>query len=90
MTTNVFSVLNTGKVALLAHQLAIEVTGQNVANVQTEGFSRQEVNLESGNPRSFGRTFTGEVGTGVKVAGIERAHDSFLFEQIVIENSSMI
>ena len=45
MTSNVFSVLNTAKVGLLAQQLAIEVTGQNIANVQTEGYSRQEINL---------------------------------------------
>ncbi|MFQ5672646.1 MAG: flagellar hook-associated protein FlgK [Nitrospinales bacterium] len=86
MGSNVFSVLNTGRVGLLSHQLAIEVTGQNIANVQTEGFSRQKVALEAATPRSVG---LGQLGTGVRVAGIERAHDSFLFSQIVGENSSL-
>ena len=80
MTTNVFSVLNTAKVGLLAQQLAIEVTGNNIANVQTEGYSRQEINFEALNPRSFS---LGQLGTGVRVTGVERAHDKFLFSQIL-------
>jgi len=86
MGSNVFSVLNTGKVGLLSQQLAIEVTGQNIANVQTKGFSRQKVALEASTPRSIG---LGQLGTGVRVAGIERSHNSFLFREIVAENSSI-
>ncbi|MFT4577661.1 MAG: flagellar hook-associated protein 1 FlgK [Nitrospinales bacterium] len=82
MTTNVFGILNTAKVGLLAQQLAIEVTGQNIANVQTEGYSRQEVNFEALNPRSFS---LGQLGTGVRVVGVERSHDKFLFSQILSE-----
>lgn len=86
MTSNIFSVLNTAKLGLLAQQLAIEVTGQNIANVQTEGYSRQEVNFEATNPRSFS---LGQLGTGVRVAGIERAHDGFLFSQILSEGDTL-
>lgn len=86
MTSNIFSVLNTAKLGLLAQQLAIEVTGQNIANVQTEGYSRQEVNFEATNPRSFS---LGQLGTGVRVAGIERAHDEFLFSQILSEGDTL-
>ena len=80
MTSNVFSVLNTAKVGLLAQQLAIEVTGQNIANVQTEGYSRQEINCEAKNAR---HTRMGHIRTGVRVVGIKRAHDKFLFSQIL-------
>ena len=86
MTSNIFSVLNTAKLGLLSQQLAIEVTGQNIANVQTEGYSRQEVNFESTNPRSFN---LGQLGTGVRVAGIERSHDEFLFSQILGEGDTL-
>jgi flagellar hook-associated protein 1 len=86
MTTNVFGILNTAKVGLLAQQLAIEVTGQNIANVQTEGYSRQEVNFEALNPRSFN---LGQLGTGVRVVGVERSHDKFLFSQILGEGDSL-
>ncbi|MZH02404.1 MAG: flagellar hook-associated protein FlgK [Nitrospinae bacterium] len=86
MTSNIFSVLNTAKLGLLSQQLAIEVTGQNIANVQTEGYSRQEVNFEATNPRSFS---LGQLGTGVRVAGIERSHDEFLFSQILGEGDTL-
>ncbi|MBC8285993.1 MAG: flagellar hook-associated protein FlgK [Nitrospinae bacterium] len=86
MTSNIFSILNTAKLGLLSQQLAIEVTGQNIANVQTEGYSRQEVNFEATNPRNFS---LGQIGTGVKVAGIERAHDQFLLSQILSEGDTL-
>jgi len=86
MTSNIFSILNTAKVGLLSQQLAIEVTGHNIANVQTEGYSRQEVNFEAMNPRSFS---LGQLGTGVRVAGIERSHDEFLFSQILGEGDGL-
>ena len=86
MTSNVFSVLNTAKVGLLAQQLAIEVTGHNIANVQTEGYSRQEIKFEAKNAR---HTSLGQIGTGVRVVGIKRAHDKFLFSQILGEGDRL-
>lgn len=86
MTSNIFSILNTAKLGLLSQQLAIEVTGQNISNVQTEGYSRQEVNFEATNPRRFS---LGQIGTGVRVAGIERSHDEYLFSQILGEGDTL-
>jgi flagellar hook-associated protein 1 FlgK len=82
----IFGILNTAKVGLLAQQLAIEVTGNNIANVQTEGYSRQEINFEALNPRSFN---LGQLGTGVRVVGVERSHDKFLFSQILGEGETL-
>jgi flagellar hook-associated protein 1 len=87
MTSNIFSILNTSRLGLLSQQLAIEVTGQNIANVQTEGYSRQEVNFEANNPRSF--SLFGQIGTGVRISGIERSHDEFLFSQILGEGDAL-
>jgi flagellar hook-associated protein 1 FlgK len=70
----------------LAQQLSIDVTGHNIANVETEGYSRQDVTFEANTPRhaiKYGSMH--QIGTGVRVAGIERAHDQFLFEQIMDE-----
>ncbi|CAI2717139.1 flagellar hook-associated protein FlgK [Nitrospina watsonii] len=86
MTTNIFSILNTAKLGLQSQQLAIEVTGNNVANVQTEGYSRQTVTLEPNTPRTFG---LGQIGTGVRATGIARSFDQFLFNQILGENQSL-
>lgn len=68
------SALYLGRDALLTHQLAISVTGQNIANVNTPGYSRQRVNLES----TVILSSAGPVGTGVKAKGIERIYDQFL------------
>ena len=86
MTTNIFSTLSSAKLGLLAQQLAIEVTGQNVANVETEGYSRQDVSFEANTPSGhikYGGLH--QLGTGVRIASIERAHDQFLFTQIMDE-----
>jgi flagellar hook-associated protein 1 FlgK len=85
MSSNIFSILNTAKLGLLTQQLAIEVTGNNIANVETEGYSRQDVILESNTPRSIAQ---GQLGTGVRVSGIERVFDQFLFRQIIAEGDT--
>ena len=68
------SALYTGRDALMTQQLAISVTGQNIANVNTPGYSRQRVNLES----TVVLSAEGAVGTGVKAKGIDRSYDQFL------------
>ncbi len=85
MTTNIFSILNIAKSSLFAQQSAIEVTGHNISNVQTKGYTRQEVNLETFPPRQSG---LGLLGTGVKIRNITRDFDQFLFNQILGEGST--
>ena len=72
------SALYIGRDALMTQQLAISVTGQNIANVNTPGYSRQRVNLVSTAIPSA----EGSVGTGVKANGIARIYDQFLNSQI--------
>ena len=86
MTANIFSVLNTAKLGLQTNQTAIEVVGHNIANVQTEGFSRQEVTLEVNRPRRVGLAF---LGTGVRATSVTRNFDQFLFNQILSESSTL-
>jgi len=66
--------LNTGKTALFAFQRAMSTTSHNIANVNTEGYSRQRADFESV-PGSNGTTL--RVGGGVRVAAIERLTDQF-------------
>ncbi|MDQ1539117.1 MAG: flagellar hook-associated protein 1 [Actinomycetota bacterium] len=74
------SSLNVGSQALSAAQRALDVTGQNVSNVNTEGYSRQRVQQTSRgastNPAMWSRSDT-SLG-GVDVIGIERIRDGFL------------
>ena len=86
MAANIFSVLNTAKLGLQTNQTAIEITGHNIANVQTEGFSRQEVTLEVNRPRRVGLAF---LGTGVRATNVTRDFDQFLFNQILGESSTL-
>ncbi len=71
--------LNTGITALLANQRALSVTAQNIANVNTEGYSRQRVDFSSRAPQPLGEGF---IGRGVYVSGIERVYDEFITQQI--------
>lgn len=87
MTTNIFSILNTAKLGLQTHQLGVEVTGHNIANVQTPGFSRQTLTIEPNTPRTVGNL--GQIGTGVQGTAITRSFDQFLFKQILSENQIM-
>jgi flagellar hook-associated protein 1 len=85
MAGSIFSVLNTAKLGLQTNQTAIEVAGHNIANVQTEGFSRQEVTLEANRPRRVGLAF---LGTGVRATSVIRSFDQFLFNQILGESGT--
>ncbi len=69
------NVLNIGTSALLSLQRAISVTGNNIANVNTEGFSRQRVEFAALPGQQTG---AGVIGSGVTIAGITRSYDEFL------------
>ena len=71
--------LNSGRSSLQTNQKAIEITGLNVANVNTPGYSRQSPNLTAYPALSFDGFF---VGTGVTVTSVARSHDVFLDGQI--------
>ncbi|MGY1825637.1 flagellar hook-associated protein FlgK [Blastococcus sp. SYSU DS0541] len=75
-----FSGLNTATTALWAHRRGLDVTGQNIANVNTEGYSRQRVDLTavSGSTvPAFFSTSSG-IGQGVSADEVMRIRDSFL------------
>lgn len=84
--SNVFGILNTGRTALLTQQKAIDITGHNIANVNTDGYSRQRVNMETNEPYS---SQPGQTGTGVRTAEIQRIYDQFLGAQINEENQNL-
>ena len=83
---DIFGVLNMGSKALTVQQKGIYVTGNNIANVNTPGYSRQRLNLSSDVPLNTG---IGSVGTGVTANEIERVYDRFLGVQINNETQSL-
>ncbi len=81
---NIYGALNIAKWALLSQQTAIEVAGHNIANVNTEGYTRQQAVIEASHPIP---TIPGQIGTGVKITEIKRAYDNFLGSQINSETN---
>jgi len=71
--------LGIGVGALNALQTAIKTTGQNIANVNTDGYSRQSVTFATNPPDQQGGYY---VGAGVTVVSIDRAYDEFLTRDV--------
>lgn len=69
-----------GTSGLRIYQVATEVVSENIANVNTAGYSRQKVNLET-SPPSTHNGFP--LGTGVRISSVERVYDSLLQKQRV-------
>ena len=79
-------VLNLAKEALLTHQSAIAVTGHNIANVNTPGYSRQNLNLTT---PTASPTSVGMIGNGVRGQRVDRSYDRFMVQRIVDQQSTL-
>ena len=71
--------LGIGTTALSALQRAISTTGQNIANVNTDGYSRQSVTFSARPAQDIG---VGFLGSGVKVTSIDRAYSQFMANDV--------
>ncbi len=77
-----FGGLSLASSALAAQRRAIDTIGQNVANINTDGYSRQRVDMASLNGGSTGiHTGTIQFGSGVDVAAQTRIVDTFIIER---------
>nr|WP_297864506.1 flagellar hook-associated protein FlgK [uncultured Acetatifactor sp.] len=68
--------LNIAYTGLLASNASLNTTSNNIANVQTEGYSRQEVTQQAANALRVFQTY-GCAGAGVETLAIERIRDEF-------------
>ncbi len=78
-----FSGLNTALKGVLAQQRALDVTGHNIANVETQGYSRQEAVLTAAralelHAGQLQNGAGGQIGQGVEVAAYRRMRNDFL------------
>jgi flagellar hook-associated protein 1 FlgK len=71
--------LNVATSGLLGMQKALATTGHNIANVGTEGYSRQVLTFESREPELGAGGFAGN---GVRASTLERQYDSFLGKEL--------
>jgi len=87
--SGLFGTLNIGKSGMFAQQGAINTTSHNIANANTEGYSRQRVELQTTRPyckpSMNSAAGPGQVGTGVQIVAINRVRDSFLDYQTRVE-----
>ncbi len=79
-------IFGNGVSALLAFQRALATTSHNVANVNTEGYSRQRTELVTRPPE---RTSSGFVGSGVEVGAVRRLANQFIEAQLRTSTSGV-
>ncbi|WP_025678761.1 flagellar hook-associated protein FlgK [Paenibacillus massiliensis] len=88
-----FHSIETAKRSLNTQSTALATTGHNIANANTEGYSRQVVRMVPSLPMEaygmFRATAPGQLGTGVEFSAIERVRQSFLDDQYRNENTSV-
>ncbi len=77
--------LGIGVSALLAFQRSLAATGHNISNVNTDGYSRQTVDLQTNQPQLAGNSY---IGTGVQVASVTRVYNEFVNNQVLVNNTA--
>jgi flagellar hook-associated protein 1 len=86
--------LQTALSGLLAEQQAIDVTGSNITNANTEGYSRQTAVLQTAEPLHIAALSSvtgegGQLGTGVTVATYTRIRNTYLDAEYRNQNTSL-
>ncbi len=77
-----FMMLNIAGRALAAQQLALDVTGNNMANATTPGYRAETANLTEAPPQPITSLQGSELGTGVVVSSVSRAWNPFLSRSV--------
>ncbi|WP_188203989.1 flagellar hook-associated protein FlgK [Desemzia incerta] len=85
--SGLFGSLNSATSGMTSAQTVLQTISHNVANANTDGYSKQRVTLETNNP--FNKSGVGQLGTGVRVSGVIRVVDDAVVEQLRDENSTL-
>ena len=83
---SISSLLNTSKDRLLSYQLALDLAGANIANVNTPGYSRQRAVFNAVGKADVNAV---RVQIGVNVVSVERIYDQYL-DNLVVEQSQVM
>lgn len=76
------NVLQTGKSGMTTAKAGIATSGHNIANANTEGFSRQRIEVEAIVTPTIGGNGHASVGEGARVKRVERINDDYLEKQV--------
>ena len=83
------SLFEIGKSGLQAYRQSLAVTGQNIANVNTEGYSKRDVALEEiGGVQGGVTDVSDQSGLGVRVDEIRRSFNEYITERLRSAHSS--
>ncbi|MEK6580460.1 MAG: flagellar hook-associated protein FlgK [Bdellovibrionota bacterium] len=75
------NIFQTGRSGMVAHKAAIATTGHNISNTNTDGYSRQRVQMEAEviNGNKLGKNI---IGNGTKINRVERINDLYVEKQL--------
>jgi flagellar hook-associated protein 1 FlgK len=79
------ALLSIGSRALFASTSALQTTGNNIANANTPGYSRQSLGLQTAGQSYSGGGYQGQ---GVDVTGVQRAYDAFITREATVTRAA--
>ncbi len=79
-------ILGTALTGLMAFQRSMQTSSNNIANVNTDGYSRQSTNLETA-PTTFSNG--NYIGNGVNVSNVTRSYDQFISNNVRTSASTL-
>ena len=76
------SLFEIGKTGVQAYRQALSVTGQNIANINSDGYNKRSANISEVAGASGGATnIADQSGLGVRIDGVRRSFDTFLSDK---------
>ncbi|SHJ30015.1 flagellar hook-associated protein FlgK [Parasporobacterium paucivorans] len=84
MLRSTFAGFTTAQLGMQASQKALDISGQNIANVNTEGYTRQRLDMVSLNTQNgsfYSSTTATNVGFGVDITGVSQIRNPYLDTQ---------
>ena len=88
---NAFSGIELGKRSIMAHSQQIQTAGHNISNADTEGYTRQRVQVKTFDPLyrpDLSRAETpGQIGQGTTIESVSRLRDELLDSRIVSQSN---
>ena len=84
--SSIGSIMNTAKQAFMTQQVAIEVTGTNVSNASSVGYSKQRAVIV---PVNSAEVAQNDIQGGVAVETVQRLYDQFIERQIIEQSAQL-
>ena len=78
--------LSTGISGVRTYQRALATVGNNIANVDTQGYSRQRLEIQESSSSSEGSL---NIGNGARAVRVQRSYDSFVVENLRSSQSQL-